>query len=95
MRANLSFGDQLELSLRAQLELARGDLVTEGACTDYRCAVKIIPAWVGILTLMAMDGPWQIILLTFTASSNSISAFTWLYFFRLSENLLSRNDNNV
>ena len=52
MRANLSFGDQLELSLSAQLELARGDLVTEGACTDYRCAVKIIPAWVGIL-----DGP--------------------------------------
>ena len=51
MRANLSFGDQLELSLRAQLELARGDLVTEGACTDYRCAVEIIPAWVGILTL--------------------------------------------
>ena len=62
MRANLSFGDQLELSLRAQLELsrdqleaskaqlelARGDTVTEAACTDYTCAVKIIPAWVGI-----------------------------------------------
>ena len=65
MRANLSFGDQLELSLRAQLELsrdqleaskaqlelARGDTVTEAACTDYTCAVKIIPAWVGILIL--------------------------------------------
>ena len=62
MRANLSFGDQLEeLSLRAQLELsrdqlelARGGLVTEAACTDYTCAVKIIPAWVGILIL----GSW-------------------------------------
>ena len=62
MRANLSFGDQLEeLSLRAQLELsrdqlelARVDTVTEAACTDYTCAVKIIPAWVGILIL----GSW-------------------------------------
>ena len=80
MRANLSSGEQLELSLRAQLELspdfelspdqlelplraqlelARGDPVTEAACTDYTCAVKIIPAWVGILILGS--GPWAIV----------------------------------
>ena len=66
MRANLSFGDQLEeLSLRAQLELsrdqlelARVDTVTEAACTDYTCAVKIIPAWVGILILGS--GQWPL-----------------------------------
>ena len=34
--------------------LARVDTVTEAACTDYTCAVKIIPAWVGILIL----GSW-------------------------------------
>ena len=73
MRANLSFGDQLELSLRAQLELsrdqleasksqlelARGDIVTEAACTDYTCAVKIIPAWVGILILILGTWSWS------------------------------------
>ena len=73
MRANLSFGDQLELSLRAQLELsrdqleaskaqlelARGDTVTEAACTDYTCAVKIIPAWVGILILTLGTWSWS------------------------------------
>ena len=54
MRANLSFGDQLELPVRAQLELGWGEQVTDGACTDYRCAVQIIPAWVGIQVSIIM-----------------------------------------
>ena len=52
MRANLSFGDQLELPVRAQLELDLGGQETEGACTDYTCAVRTIPAWVGIQVSM-------------------------------------------
>ena len=48
MLANLSFGDPLELTVKALLELDRGNQVTDGACTHYRCAVDNIPAWVGI-----------------------------------------------
>ena len=52
MRANLSFGDQLELPVRAQLELDLGGQETERACTDYTCAVRTIPSWVGIQVSM-------------------------------------------
>ena len=52
MRVNISFVDQLELPVRAQVELSRVDQVTDGACSDYRCAVNIIPEWVSVQVSM-------------------------------------------
>ena len=52
MRVNISFVDQLELPGRAHEELSGVNQVTDGACSDYRCAVNIIPAWVGVQVSM-------------------------------------------
>ena len=52
MRVNISFVDQLELPGRAHEELSGVNQVTDGACSDYRCAVNIIPEWVSVQVSM-------------------------------------------